>query len=154
IHVGADAIEIEGLGAGRMPLGALSDGYLTTTGWVLDMIARWAEDARRRGIPLDGSFQERMTGVAIVDEIDLHLHPQWQREVVTSVRRHFRKMSFVVTTHNPLSLLGAEQGEIHVLRRDKDTGRIHLEQRDLPPGAGAEHILTDEWFDLASTLNN
>lgn len=154
IHVGADAVEIEGLGTGKIPLGALSDGYLTTTGWVLDMIARWAEDARRRGIPLDGSFQERMTGVAIVDEIDLHLHPRWQREVIASVRRHFPKMSFVVTTHNPLSLLGAEPGEINVLRRDEETGRIHLEQRDLPPGAGAERILTGEWFDLASTLDD
>lgn len=154
IHVGAEAIDIEGPNVGRIPLGALSDGYLTTAGWVLDLLARWAEDAKRRGTPLDGSFREQMTGVAIIDEIDLHLHPQWQREVISGVRRLFPKMSFVVTTHNPLSLLGANPGEIHVLRRDRDTGRVALEQRDLPLGAGAERILTGEWFDLESTLDD
>jgi predicted ATP-binding protein involved in virulence len=154
IHVGAEAIEIEGPGLGRIPLGALSDGYLTTAGWVLDMIARWAEDAKRRGIVLDGSFRERMTGVAIVDEIDLHLHPRWQRDVVTSVRGIFPRMSFVVTTHNPLTILGAQPGEIHVLTRDEMTGRVEVLQRDLPPGAGAERILTGEWFELASTLDD
>lgn len=154
IHVGAEAIEIEGPGIGRIPLAALSDGYLTTAGWILDMIARWAEDAKRRGIVLDGSFRERMTGVAIVDEIDLHLHPRWQRDVITSVRGLFPRMSFVVTTHNPLTILGARNGEIHVLTRDEATGRIKVLQRDLPPGAGAEQILTGEWFELASTLDD
>ncbi len=154
IHVGAEAIEIEGPGVGRIPLGALSDGYLTTTGWVLDLIARWAEDAKRRGLSLDGSFRERMTGVAVIDEIDLHLHPRWQREVVSGVRRLFPKMSFIVTTHNPLSLLGAKAGEIHILRRQPGTGRVTIEQRDLPRGAGAERILTGEWFGLESTLDD
>lgn len=154
IHVGADVIEVEGPGVGRVPLGALSDGYLTTTGWVLDLIARWAEDAKRRGLALDGSFRERMTGVAIIDEIDLHLHPRWQREVITVVRRLFPRMSFVVTTHNPLCILGARAGEIHILRREQGTGRVTIQQRDLPPGAGAERILTGEWFDLESTLDD
>ena len=109
IKVTAHAVEVEGPGIGRIPLGALSDGYLTTAGWVLDLIARWSEDAMRRGIELDGSFREKMTGVAIVDEIDLHLHPRWQRDVVADVRRLFPRMSFVVTTHNPLTLLGGKR---------------------------------------------
>ncbi len=154
IHVGADVIEVEGPSVGRVPLGALSDGYLTTTGWVIDLIARWSEDAKRRGTTLDKSFRERMTGVAIVDEIDLHLHPLWQREVITGVRGLFPNMSFVVTTHNPMSLLGARPGEVYVLRRDERSGRVVVEQRDLPPGAGAERILTGEWFGLASTLDD
>lgn len=153
IRVGANLVEVEGPKVGRVPLGALSDGYLTTTGWVLDLIARWAEDAKRRGISLDDSFRERMTGVAIIDELDLHLHPQWQREVIADVRRLFPRMSFVVTTHNPLTLLGARPGEIHVLRRDQSTGQMAVRQHDLPPGMGAERILTGEWFDLASTLD-
>jgi len=106
IQVNPHGVEIEGPGVGRIPLGALSDGYLTTAGWVLDLIARWSEDARRRGIVLDESFREKMTGVAIVDEIDLHLHPRWQRDVGADIRRLFPRMSFVVTTHNPLTLLG------------------------------------------------
>jgi nucleoside phosphorylase len=154
LHVNADAVEVEGPGVGRIPFGALSDGYLTTTGWILDMIARWAEDARRRNIVLDGTFAERMTGLAIVDELDLHLHPRWQRDVVSDLRRLFPRMSFVVTTHNPLTLLGLRPGEVYVLRRDEETSAVTVTQRDLPPGAGAERILTGEWFDLPSTLDD
>ncbi|MBI3273086.1 MAG: AAA family ATPase [Planctomycetes bacterium] len=154
IRVAADLVEVEGPQVGRIPFGALSDGYLTTAGWVLDMIARWAEDAKRRGVALDGSFHEQMTGLAIVDEIDLHLHPQWQRDVVAVVRGLFPRMSFVVTTHNPLTLLGGRPGEIHVLLRDPTADCIAVRQRDLPPGAGAERILTGEWFGLASTLDD
>jgi predicted ATP-binding protein involved in virulence len=94
-----------------------------------------------------------MTGVAIVDEIDLHLHPRWQRDVVASVRARFPRMSFVVTTHNPLTLLGARPGEIYVLRRNEQ-GDVDVMQRDLPPGSGAEQILTGDWFGLVSTLDD
>jgi hypothetical protein len=153
IHVTREAVELEGPEIGRVPLGTLSDGYRTTMGWILDMIARWVEEAKRRGILVDESFPEKMTGVAIVDEIDLHLHPRWQRDVIKMVRGHFKRMSFVVTTHNPLTLLGAEPGEIYVLRR-ADAGEVEVVQRDLPPGAGVEQILTGDWFGLTSTLDD
>lgn len=152
IHVSADGVEVEGPAVGKIPFGALSDGYLTTAGWILDMIARWSEDVRRRGVALDGDFRARMTGVAIVDEIDLHIHPRWQRDVIDHVREHFPRMTFIVTTHNPLTLLGARRGEIYVLERD-EAGRVTAAQRDLPPGADAESVLTGEWFGLASTLD-
>jgi hypothetical protein len=152
IHVSADGVEVEGPGVGRIPFGALSDGYLTTAGWILDMIARWSEDAKRRGIALDGDFRSRMTGVAIVDEIDLHIHPRWQRDVIDNVRQHFPRMTFIVTTHNPLTILGARPGEIYVLERD-EAGQVTATRRDLPLGVDAERILTGEWFGLASTLD-
>ena len=153
VHVNREAVEVEGPTLGRVPLGALSDGYRTTMGWVLDMVARWAEEAKRRNLPVDEGFAAIMTGVAIVDEIDLHLHPRWQREVVSLVRSRFPRMSFVVTTHNPLTLLGAQPGEIYVLRRN-ERGDVDVMQRDLPAGSGAEQILTGDWFGLASTMDD
>ncbi|MEP7124075.1 MAG: AAA family ATPase [Byssovorax sp.] len=153
VHVSREAVEVEGPTLGRVPLGALSDGYRTTMGWVLDMVARWAEEAKRRKLPVDEGFAAIMTGVAIVDEIDLHLHPRWQREVVSLVRSRFPRMSFVVTTHNPLTLLGAQPGEVYVLRRN-ERGDVDVIQRDLPPGSTAEQVLTGEWFGLASTLDD
>ncbi|WP_437837468.1 AAA family ATPase [Sorangium sp. So ce1153] len=153
VHVSAKGVDVEGPTLGRVPLGALSDGYRTTMGWILDMVARWVEEAKRRNIRVDADFHEKMTGVVVVDEIDLHLHPRWQRDVISMVRGHFPRMSFVVTTHNPLTLLGAHSGEIYVLQRDAE-GNVELLQRDLPPGAGAERILTGEWFGLSSTLDD
>lgn len=154
ILVNDRAVEIAGPELGKIPLGAMSDGYLTTAGWVLDLIARWSADARRRGIVLDASFREKMTGIAIVDEIDLHLHPRWQRDIVADIRRLFPRMSFVVTTHNPLTLLGAKPGEVFVLQRGEPSGQIEARQRDLPPGLGTEAVLTGDWFGLGSTLDD
>lgn len=153
IDVLDDAVWLEGPDIGRAPLGALSDGYLTTTGWVIDMIARWAEMNTQRGAELAPGFNEAMTGLVLIDEIDLHLHPKWQTEVVRNLRTIFPKMSFIATTHNPLTLLGAEKGEIHALRRTVGPGQIVARQIDIPPGTTAERVLTGEWFGLSSTLD-
>lgn len=153
IHVSRASVELTGPTLGRVPLGALSDGYRTTMGWILDMIARWAEEAKRRNVAIGGDFHQKMSGVALIDEIDLYLHPRWQRDVISMVRRHFPRMSFVVTTHNPLTLLGAEKGEIHVLRRTEQ-GEVEVIQRDLPPGADVDQVLTGDWFGLPSTLDD
>lgn len=153
IHVSREAVEVEGPSIGRVPLGALSDGYRTTMGWVLDMVARWVEEAKRQNLPVDEDFNKKMTGIALIDEIDLHLHPQWQRDEIEMIRRHFPRMSFVVTTHNPLTLLGARPGEIYVLARTEQ-GDVVVEQRDLPPGIDAGQVLTGDWFKLASTLDD
>ncbi len=153
IEVETDQVWLEGPSFERAPLAGLSDGYLTTTGWVLDMVARWSERVRKNGGALDGDFRARMTGLALVDEIDLHLHPYWQRRVVQDLRRELPRMSFVATTHQPMSLLGAKPGEVHVLRRDSETNAVFVEQVDVPPGTRADQVLTGEWFGLASTLD-
>ncbi len=144
---------LDGPKIGRSPLAAMSDGYITTVGWIVDLIARWAELRHRLGVELDGDFRGRMTGLVLIDEIDLHLHPLWQTEIVSTLRRQFPKMSFVATTHNPLTLVGAKPGEIHVLRRDAETGRVSVHQQDIPPGTSADEVLTGEWFGLVSTLD-
>ncbi len=144
---------LDGPKIGRSPLAAMSDGYVTTVGWIVDLIARWAELGRRLGVELDGDFCDRMTGLVLIDEIDLHLHPLWQTEIVSMLRRQLPKMSFVATTHNPLTLVGARPGEIHVLRRDADTGTVTVRQENIPPGASADDVLTGEWFGLVSTLD-
>jgi hypothetical protein len=153
IEVEIDQVWLEGPSFERAPLAGLSDGYLTTTGWVLDMIARWSERVRKNGGALDGDFRAGMTGLVLLDEIDLHLHPYWQRRVIQDLRRELPRMSFVATTHQPMSLLGAEPGEVHVLRRDPETDAVFVEQLDVPPGTRADQVLTGEWFGLASTLD-
>jgi energy-coupling factor transporter ATP-binding protein EcfA2 len=104
---------------------ALSDGYLTTAGWAVDLMARWIErQTNRLKLPVKPGFREAMTGYALIDEIDLHLHPAWQTRVIADARRIFPRMNFIVTTHNPLTLVGARPGEVRVLVRDVDTGDV------------------------------
>jgi len=94
-----------------------------------------------------------MEGLVLVDEIDLHLHPRWQRTILRQLKEVFPRLSFVVTTHNPLTLLGADAGEIVVLRESAD-GRPAAKQFDLPPGIRADRILTGEWFGLPYTVDD
>ncbi|MCE9572629.1 MAG: AAA family ATPase [Deltaproteobacteria bacterium] len=137
---------------GQFPLSAMSDGYLTTLGWTIDLIARWAHKYRDTG-KLDHNFAKDMPCVVLVDELDLHLHPRWQLEIIPRLRAAFPKTTFIVTTHNPLTLHGARPGEVFVLTKDETTGNVSIAQRDLPPGLDANRILTGDWFGLPSTLD-
>lgn len=136
---GVEAIESRGSNmvarlehVGELSLSSLSDGYLTMMGWALDLIARWVKREELRGESLGENFHERMTGIVLIDEIDLHLHPAWQGRVLRDIRKAFPRMTFVVTTHNPLTLLGARPKEIWTFSRAVD-GRISAEQgRDTP----------------------
>lgn len=129
---------------GRVRLDALSDGYLTTAGWVLDMLARWIERQRELDEHIGSDVLRQMRGFVFIDEIDLHLHPIWQLNIINDIRRLFPNLSFVVTTHNPLTLHGARPGEVHVMRRQED-GRIELVQKDIQPGHDVDRILFEQF---------
>ncbi|MEZ4297597.1 MAG: AAA family ATPase [Polyangiaceae bacterium] len=134
-----------------VPLKELSDGYLTLAAWVVDLVARWWFQAKRWKIEPSGPILPFMTGVVLVDEIDLFLHPDWQRSVVRSLREIFPRMTFVVTTHNPLAILGARAAEIWILRKD-DSGKAVAEQRDLEPFRLTGSDLYDFYFGIESAL--
>lgn len=136
---------------GLVRLDALSDGYLTTAGWVVDLIARWVERQRARYEPVNDLLRE-MVGIVLLDEIDLHLHPVWQMRIIEDVRALFPRLSFVVTTHNPLALQGARRGEVFVMRHDAETGAVELTQRDILPGYDVDRVLLEQ-FGVAHTFD-
>jgi energy-coupling factor transporter ATP-binding protein EcfA2 len=127
----------------RVRLDALSDGYLTTAGWMIDMIARWIDRQQELDEPVGADVLRQMCGFVLIDEIDLHLHPMWQMRIIDDVRRLFPKLSFVVTTHNPLTLQGARPGEVYVMRRDG--ARVELAQRDIRPGHDVDRVLFEQF---------
>ncbi len=112
-------------GKQAVPFRFLSDAYLTTAGWFLDLLARWLHMAAQAGMAMAPDFMAHMRGLVLIDEIDLHLHPRLQIDIIPRTKELLPQMSFVVTTHNALTLLGAEPHEIHILR-EKD-GRISAE---------------------------
>jgi energy-coupling factor transporter ATP-binding protein EcfA2 len=157
IDVTPDRTWVLGPGDRRVPLSALSDGYLTTLGWLVDFLARWLEYARRNDYEIGPDFAAEMPAVVLVDELDLHLHPRWQMQVVPALARTFPRTTFIATTHNPLTLSGTVgdermRGAVHIIKERAD-GNLDIVQRDLPPGMNADEVLTDEWFGLRSTLD-
>lgn len=65
----------------------------------------------------------KMRGIVIIDEIDLHLHPNAQRQLIIDLSEVFRNIQFIVATHSPIPLLGAPKNSCFFkVEREKDTG--------------------------------
>ena len=82
----------------RMPFHLLSDGVRSTLAMVMEIAYR----SYLLNPHLDENAPLQTSGVVLIDELDLHLHPEWQRHIANDLRRAFPKMQFVVTTHAPL----------------------------------------------------
>ena len=93
------------------PWAELSDGYHV-------FIALVADIARRAVMlnELDGAeAPARVEGVVLIDELDLHLHPDWQRVALPRLREAFPRLQFVVSTHSPQVLSSAENRQVRRL---------------------------------------
>lgn len=137
------ALKIPAFGT-TIPLEELSDGYQSTVALATDIMSVALKDWQT------AEFAE---GIVLLDEIDVHLHPSWKMEIVKGLREVFPRMQFLITTHDPLCLLGTRPGEIHVLNRDLETHQIRPTQVDLPPGITPDQMLTGFWFGLTSTYD-
>lgn len=129
------------------PFSALSDGYRSYIGWLGDLLFRVSNAA---GSELRLSD---IGGVVVVDEVDLLLHPAWQRTVVPAVARALPNMQFVFTTHSPIVASTVEPANILVAEQsDIDPTRSHLVRlKEAIHGRSAEQILLSPYFSLAST---
>ena len=61
-----------------------------------------------------------MPFVLLIDEIENHLHPSWQRRVVNALRNHFPNVQIFATTHSPFVVAGLRAGQVHILNRNED----------------------------------
>ena len=110
-------------------LNQLSDGYRSMFALVVDLL-RWLEmlrsDAEK---PINEAH-----GVVLIDEIDTHLHPKWQREIGFWLTKIFPNMQFIVTSHSPFVAMAAGKGALTV-----------LEKRDDVVVADQEHPYIRDW---------
>ena len=96
----------------------LSDGEKCLLALVGDLARRIAVANPAEQNPLHGS------GVVLIDEIDLHLHPAWQRNVLSKLMRTFPNCQFIVTTHSPQILGEVDAEQIRLLRTDPEQGLV------------------------------
>lgn len=104
-----------------VPMSDLSDGYRTSLALALDLLRHISycfdlERAIRQGD--DGTFVDA-EGVVLIDELDSHLHPEWQRTIGAWLHRSFPQVQFIVATHSPLipERVSASDGMVVRLRR-------------------------------------
>jgi predicted ATPase len=133
---------------GLIPYRLLSEGYQNVAAWTGDLLYQISNAFEDYHDP----FSAR--GLLLVDEIDLHLHPTWQRRLMDFVRRRFPNLQVVATTHSPLTAHQAAEGELFFLRRDAADASATLHAYDGAPRDLMLHqLLTSPIFGL-STLDS
>ena len=100
-----------------LPLNYLSDGSKSILAMVADIAYRMAT----LNPHLLGKVTEETDGVILIDEIDLHLHPSWQRRIIDALHKTFPKVQFIFTTHSPTVLTNVPRENILIL----DNGRVY-----------------------------
>ena len=93
-------------GIHRLSLTQLSDGERSFLAVLADMVRRLALANPDLKNPLEGH------GVVLLDELELHLHPTWQREVVENLRATFPNVQFIGATHSPFVIQSLRPGEL------------------------------------------
>lgn len=131
---------------GVLPFELLSDGYQSMAGWCGDLLYRITETYKDFSNPL------LARGVLLVDEIELHLHPVWQRALITFLNQKLPKMQIIMTTHSLLTAHEAGEQELYFLKRaaadspaemarfEGTPNRIFAHQLLLMPAFGLETI--------------
>lgn len=67
---------------------------------------------------------EKGPAILLIDEIENHLHPTWQRRVIPALLKYFPGLQIFATTHSPFVVAGLKAGQVHILQRDADSGVI------------------------------
>lgn len=151
-------------------LSELSDGYRSFLALVIDLLRHIFEEHENNA---EGDVADpwkyvdravKVEGVVLIDEIDAHLHPTWQRRIGQMLRRVFPRMQFIVSTHSPFVAQAASEGGLFMLRAGApgDGSNLGLIPADavqiVKPvtsvkGWRAERILTSDLFGMTDTVD-
>lgn len=114
----------------------LSEGYKIVIAMVADLAARMAEANPEMENPLNTN------GIVLIDEVDLHLHPKWQREILIQLTKVFPNLQFIVSTHSPVIVVGAaEIAQVVNLNTINDDENLH--QNDIQVSNVGQVLLSD-----------
>ena len=128
---------------GWVPLRRLGFGYQSQIAWLVDFASRMFERYPDSPDPLEEP------AVVLVDEIDLHMHPRWQRQIVGFLTEPCPNTQFIVTAHSPLVVQAAARANIVLLRREGDHVVIDNDP-EVVENWRVDQILTSALFGLES----
>jgi predicted ATP-binding protein involved in virulence len=126
----------------KVPMEDLSLGYRTVIAWTVDLSWRMFN----RGYQTSSKPLEQ-PAIVLIDEIDLHLHPVWQRQIMANLSKHFPKIQFIATAHSPLMVQAAFKSNYAVLKLNNETAEIENNPQGID-GWRVDQILTSEFFGL------
>lgn len=119
----------------EIALELLSDGEKSLLAMVAHLSRKLAEYNPDLGNPLEAS------ALVLIDEIELHLHPAWQRMIIPRLTQTFPNCQFIITTHSPQVLSHVDPECIHIL--DYDGDNVIVKRPDSSYGLDSNRILED-----------
>ena len=128
---------------GWVGLHELSLGYKTLIAWMVDFASRMLDRYEEAENPL------HQPAVVLIDEIDLHLHPKLQRELITFLTETFPQTQFIATAHSPLIAQAAEDANLVLLKRKGNQVIIDNDPVNIKNWR-VDQILTSDLFDVES----
>ena len=103
---------------GYVSSGDLSLGTQYVLGWVVRLVVGHAQKYAD-----DNGWRTR-SGIFIIDDIDAHLHPSWQRRIIPTLAEYFPNVQIFASTHSPMMVAGLKAGQVHLLKRDETTNAV------------------------------
>lgn len=132
---------------GYIPIEALSQGTVSLMGWAGVLLQRLYEVAP------EGRDPREMSGLVLIDEIDAHMHPTWQRTIVHKLTENFPNIQFIATTHSPLVVGGMSAKQVKRIRRRDDDSIEVIDVAEDSTFGRADQVLASQLFDVDSTLD-
>lgn len=135
----------------------MSDGYRSALALLTDILRHMSGTYGIDGLidqDQDGGLCIRRSGVVLIDEIDAHLHPEWQREIGFWLKRHFPNIQFIVTSHSPLICQAADPNGLFVLPEpgsDEPARALTAEEYQEVISSRPDTILRSAAFGLQNT---
>jgi len=129
-----------------IPVEALSEGFKSTLVWLLDMIIRIV----KKGGNIANA--DKIPGIILIDEVDLHLHPSWQRTILPSLEQTFPNIQFIVTTHSPFVVQSAIGRNVIMLDFDNKTGSVKAVNKEINSELSYRAVVR-EIFDIRSPFS-
>jgi len=127
---------------GRIPIEQVSQGMASLIGWVGVLVQRLHE-------VYGGTDPGNNHTLVLMDEIDAHMHPEWQQILIPRLREIFPTVQFIVSTHSPLVVAGRSNEEVWVFDRDEVTRKVLVSRPSMDfAGMRADQVLTSPAFGL------
>ena len=120
---------------GPLYVGALSSGTQGTLLWVWALALKMADH-----YGWTEGWEEKQA-ILLIDEIENHLHPTWQRRVIPALLEHFPGLQIFAATHSPFVVAGLKVGQVHLLKRDENGNVTATTNIDDVIGWTADEIL-------------
>ena len=149
--LGSSGITVSGPWGDDMPISALGDGYQSVITWLIDFLG-WLL------IFDESSFKKQPFGILLLDEIEQHLHPKWQRKVIGLINKILPNVQVIATSHAPLCVLGTtdlKDDTIRLLHLFQDENGVNASDLSkIPRGKDVDGILTSFLFGLSNTSDD